>query len=101
MMRRERISTDRKGRADMLLSAAWTRVEKLLLVFVCALTLFFAIMTPPFQAPDENQHYMKAIALTQGQMFAQHRGEAVGAELPLSALAIHSVDFPTDTPRVL
>jgi uncharacterized membrane protein len=100
-MRNERVSMGRKRHADMLVSAPWTQAEKLLATFVCALTLFFAIMTPPFQAPDENQHYMKAMALTQGQMFVQNRGEAVGAELPASALAIHAIDFPTDMPDTL
>lgn len=52
------------GAADMLFAAPWSGLEKLLLALVCAATLFFAFVTPPFQAPDENQHYMKALALT-------------------------------------
>ena len=100
-MRDERISMARSRGADMLVSPPWNLAEKLLLALVCALTLFFAVITPPFQAPDENQHYMKALALTQGQVLAEREGQAVGARLPAAALAIHAVDFPTDVPDTL
>ncbi len=89
------------GTANMLFAAPWTVIETLLLTAVCIATLFFAIVTPPFQAPDENQHYMKALALTQGVVLTQQRGEAIGAELPRAALDIHDVDFPTDVPPTL
>ncbi|WP_420144960.1 DUF2142 domain-containing protein [Sphingobium sp.] len=85
----------------MELSAPWTPIENLLLAVVCAATLFFAIITPPFQAPDENQHYMKALALAQGNVLAQQEGDAIGATLPRAALHIHAVDFPTDIPPTL
>lgn len=82
----------------MLFAAPWSAAERLLLTAVCVATLFFAIVTPPFQAPDENQHYMKALSLAQGHVLTQMRGAAIGAELPRAALAIHAVDFPTDVP---
>ncbi|MBA4090018.1 MAG: hypothetical protein C0494_05410 [Sphingobium sp.] len=85
----------------MLFAAPWTPIERLLLAAVCVATLFFAIVTPPFQAPDENQHYMKALALAQGHVLTKQRGEAIGVELPRAALAIHGVDFPTDVPPIL
>jgi uncharacterized membrane protein len=88
----------RYGSADMLFAAPWSGVEKLLLAIVCVATLFFAIVTPPFQAPDENQHYMKALSLAQGNILTEQRGEAIGADLPRAALDIHAVDFPTDVP---
>ncbi|MFY9349988.1 DUF2142 domain-containing protein [Sphingobium sp.] len=89
----------RAGRpADMLFAAPWSALEKLLLALVCAATLFFAAITPPFQAPDENQHYMKALALTQGKLLTEQRGPAIGAQLPRAALDIHAIDFPTDVP---
>lgn len=91
----------RHGSTDMLFAAPWSAIEKLLLAAICAATLFFAVVTPPFQAPDENQHYMKALSLTQGRVLTEQRGEAVGAELPRAALDIHAVDFPTDVPPTL
>ncbi|MFC3441328.1 DUF2142 domain-containing protein [Sphingobium rhizovicinum] len=88
----------RRGDADMLFAAPWRAIEKLLLTAICIATVFFAIVTPPFQAPDENQHYMKALSLTQGKLLTEQRGNAIGADLPRAALDIHAVDFPTDMP---
>jgi uncharacterized membrane protein len=85
----------------MLFAAPWSLTEKLLLALIAAATLFFAAVTPPFQAPDENQHYMKALALTHGQLLAERRGDATGAELPRAALAIHAADFPTEVAPLL
>lgn len=101
IMRSERRPMGADGAADMLFAAPWSRVERLLLALVCAATLFFAAVTPPFQAPDENQHYMKALALTQGRLLSEQRGPAIGAPLPRAALEIHAVDFPTDVPPTL
>ena len=76
----------------------WSGLERLLFAAICTATLFFALVTPPFQAPDENQHYMKALSLTEGKLLTEQRGAAIGAELPRAALAIHAEDFPTDVP---
>lgn len=97
-MRNERRSMQANGRADMLFAAPWTPIEKLLLAALCLVTLFYAIVTPPFQAPDENQHYMKALAVSQGQLRTEQRGDAIGADLPRAAADIHAIDFPTDVP---
>jgi uncharacterized membrane protein len=99
-MRQERTRYVSAAGAEWLFAARWTAVEKMLLALLCAATLFYTIVTPPFQAPDENQHYMKALALTQGKLTTQARGNAIGAELPRDALAIHMLDFPTDVPPV-
>ena len=85
----------------MLFAAPWSGTEKLLLALLCLLTLFFAVITPPFQAPDENQHYMKALAVRQGDVLTKQRGPAIGTDLPRAALDIHRVDFPTDVPATV
>jgi uncharacterized membrane protein len=85
----------------MMFAPPWSLLEKLLLAVVSAATLFFALVTPPFQAPDENQHYMKALTLMQGRLLTEQRGAAIGADLPRAALDIHAVDFPTDVPPEL
>ena len=82
--------------ATILYAAPWSGLERLLLAAICAATLFFACITPPFQAPDENQHYMKALLLSEGRVLAEQRGAMIGAELPRAALDLHAVDFPTD-----
>lgn len=86
----------------MMFAAPWTPIETLLLAVLCAATLFFTVITPPFQAPDENQHYMKALALAQGDVLTRQQGAAIGIDLPRAALDIHAVDFPTDVaPTIL
>ncbi|WP_294134582.1 DUF2142 domain-containing protein [Sphingobium sp.] len=100
-MRNERIGSARAKRGDMLFAAPWSALERLLLAAICAATLFFALVTPPFQAPDENQHYMKALLLSEGGVLATQRGEAIGAQLPRAAIDLHAVDFPTDVPVTL
>ncbi|MCI4589169.1 DUF2142 domain-containing protein [Sphingobium sp. BYY-5] len=100
-MRNERRSIQQHGGADMLFAAPWSASEKLLLAVISIATFFFVIVTPPFQAPDENQHYMKALSLMQGRLLTERHGDAIGAELPRAALDIHAVDFPTDVPATL
>ncbi len=76
-------------------------MQQWLLAAICLATLFFALVTPPFQAPDENQHYMKALLLADGRVFTQTQAGMIGAELPRSALDLHATDFPTDVPPKL
>ncbi|WP_040600429.1 DUF2142 domain-containing protein [Sphingobium ummariense] len=95
-MRNERISRRHAQHADMLFVAPWAVSEKLLLLAICIATLFFAVLTPPFQAPDENQHYMKALMLSEGHVLTEQRGALIGADLPRAAVELHAIDFPTE-----
>ncbi|MDF0544380.1 DUF2142 domain-containing protein [Sphingobium sp. H39-3-25] len=76
-------------------------MERLTFALICAVTLIFAILTPPFQAPDENQHYMKALFLAEGGLMAQTQGNAIGAALSRAALDLRNVDFPAEQPGKL
>lgn len=101
-MRSERIRTRTGARsADMLLAAPWSGLERLLLAAIAIATLFCTLITPPFQAPDENQHYMKALLLSEGRVLTEQRGDLIGATLPRAAVDFHAVDFPTDVPPTL
>ena len=73
-------------------------MQSWLLALLWVATLAFAVLTPPFQAPDENQHYMKALLLSGGRVLAEQREGLIGAALPKSAVDLHAVDFPTDIP---
>jgi uncharacterized membrane protein len=46
--------------------------------------LAFAVVTPPFQVPDEPTHFYRAYALSEGEPWAQGGGEGLGAVLPAS-----------------
>ncbi|MET0249965.1 MAG: DUF2142 domain-containing protein [Sphingobium sp.] len=100
-MRDERRTMAAGARADMNVTAPWSGVERRLLAAVAAATLFFVCITPPFQAPDENQHYLRALWLAQGHVIAQKQGESVGAVLPRSATALIAQDFPVDVAPVI
>ncbi|WP_313806215.1 DUF2142 domain-containing protein [Sphingobium sp.] len=78
----------------------WTRFETLLYALIFIATLFFACVTPPFQAPDENQHYMKALLLSEGRILTAQRNAMIGAELPRAAIALHDDHFPTGASSV-
>ncbi|WP_340264984.1 DUF2142 domain-containing protein [Sphingobium mellinum] len=80
----------------MPFSVAVDPMQRWLLALICFATLAFAVMTPPFQAPDENQHYMKALLLSEGRLLAEQRQGLIGASLPRTAVDLHAVDFPTD-----
>lgn len=100
-MRNERIGMAQGARGDMLFAAPWSALEQCLLAAICLATLFFTLVTPPFQAPDENQHYMKALLLSEGGVLTTQHGEAIGAVLPRAAIDLHAVDFPTDVPATV
>jgi len=76
-------------------------VQRTLYVLICLATFLFALLTPPFQSPDESQHYLKAAQLAEGRILAEQRGRDVGAMLPASVVALHEVDFPAEEPGVL
>ena len=100
-MRNERVSVSDGRRASLPVSAPPSAIQQWLLAAIFVATLFFAVVTPPFQSPDENQHYMKALLLAEGRVFTETHGSMIGAELPRAALDLHSVDFPTDVPPVI
>jgi Predicted membrane protein (DUF2142) len=47
-----------------------------------ALYLFFALVTPPFQTPDEQQHLFRAWQLSTFQLIGERQGEVSGGHLP-------------------
>ena len=44
----------------------------------------YALITPPFQVPDEFQHFYRAYQVSEGRLTAYRQGGAVGGELPVS-----------------
>lgn len=73
-----------------------SRVQIWVARVIVVLTFFFVIVTPPFQAPDENQHYYKALSISTGQWQARKHGDLIGAWLPSADVDIHRIAFPTD-----
>jgi uncharacterized membrane protein len=46
--------------------------------------LLLAFITPPFQVPDEAQHFFRAYQLSEGQFISEVRGATAGGQLPSS-----------------
>lgn len=53
LVRHERLSISSERAMLSPITVPVTRLERWLLALVCAVTLSFAVITPPFQAPDE------------------------------------------------
>ena len=53
-----------------------------------AFGLVMLIITPPFEAPDEPHHFMRAYQISQGQLLPTFRNNKGGDELPESILLI-------------
>ena len=83
--------TGRRGRTGAGLAA---RAHRIVFAAVCAAILLFTLITPPFQAPDEDQHWYKAVLLAEGRLLAERRAGLTGADLPLDAVDLRRIDFP-------
>lgn len=46
--------------------------------------LLLVFITPPFQVPDEAQHFFRAYEISEGNLIAEVRGQTAGARLPSS-----------------
>ena len=65
---------------------SWLRSSAWELAFLAAffiLGLGFLVVTPPFQAPDENVHFLRAWHVLEGKWLGQRVGNKAGDELPL------------------
>jgi uncharacterized membrane protein len=65
------------GRADRYFLLAW-------LVIGIVAVLGMAFVTPPFQTPDEAQHYFRAYQISEGTMLADVEHGQSGGHLPVS-----------------
>ncbi len=60
-------------RLDAILSP-----RRLFLILGLAFGLLWLIITPPFQAPDENEHFLRAYQISCGKIVSDRNGEAMG-----------------------
>lgn len=59
----------------------------------------FALLTPPFQTPDEHQHLFRAFQLAHGQLIATRRGEVSGGAIAPGLLAATQRELGTVVPH--
>ena len=55
---------------------------RIFLLFAPLLYAAYALLTPPFQTPDEHQHLFRAWQLSELQLFGERRGDRAGGVLP-------------------
>src|SRR4051812_11971401 len=84
-------STTRSGAAgeDGLSALRLTATAFLLIATITGLIL--TLLTPPLQGPDEQQHFWRVYALSEGQVIPQRQVSAGGAILPKSVAALPGV----------
>jgi uncharacterized membrane protein len=56
--------------------------SRIFLVLASLLYAAYALLTPPFQTPDEHQHLFRAWQLSELHLISERRGDAVGDVLP-------------------
>lgn len=57
-------------------------IEKRFVYLSLIIGVLFMVLTPPFQAPDENNHFKKAYVISKGNFFPEIENGKVGFELP-------------------
>lgn len=71
----------RRVAASRLLSPEW-----LYLLTSIVFGTAFVCLTPPFQVPDENAHFLRALQISEGRLVSVRSGNATGDYLPSSVL---------------
>lgn len=64
-----------------------------------ALYLLFALVTPPFQTPDEQQHLFRAWQLSTFQLIGERQGEVSGGYLPPGVVRAAATELGTALPH--
>lgn len=57
-------------------------MEKIFLVLGFLFGCLFIYVIPPFQSPDEDSHFKKAYAISEGQFYASSNGKIAGLKIP-------------------
>ncbi len=70
---------------------------KVLRLVIAIAAFLYVFITPPFQVPDETQHFLKAYQLSLGRLLCIPGDGTMGDILPASIDALMSVDFPLET----
>lgn len=63
-----------------------------LIVFIFG--IFLIIITPPFQSPDERNHFFRAIHISQGNLIGEKYNNRLGGNLPILADSLAEIFEP-------
>lgn len=73
--------------------------RRMLIVAGALLYLAYALITPPFQTPDEHQHLFRAWQLAHFQLHGERRGQEAGGMLPVGLPAAAVPELGTAAPH--
>lgn len=62
--------------------------QNVFLIFALLYGLFFIIVTPPFQSPDEPEHFYRAYEISEGYFIALKQDHRIGGYLPESIVFV-------------
>jgi predicted membrane protein DUF2142 len=82
----------------------WTdlpALRRLLLIGGGLLYLAYALITPPFQTPDEHQHLFRAWQLAHFQLYGERRGGESGGMVPAGLPAAAKAELGTVVPTAI
>lgn len=79
--------------------SAWANPRRLYLWIAPWLYLAYALVTPPFQTPDEHQHLFRAWQLASFQLLGERRGAEAGGEVPTGLVAAATAELGSAVPH--
>ena len=66
--------------------------ETLFLILTCTFGLAVLFANPPFQAPDENDHFTRVFQLSEGTLVGERHGNTAGGQLPRAAVDVTNTE---------
>jgi uncharacterized membrane protein len=66
----------------------WLQPERVFAAITLSFGLAVLLLNPPFQAPDEPDHFYRAFQLSQADVLGQRHGKSAGGDLPTAAIVV-------------
>jgi len=60
--------------------------ESVFILFGLIFGVLVILITPPFQVPDEHNHFFRALQISQGDLIPPIKGQVMGAFIPVNAI---------------
>lgn len=65
--------------------------ENIFLLIALIFGFCFCVITPPFQIPDEINHFYRAYQISEGKLVGERKGNLLGGNLPRAIITITSI----------
>ena len=91
---------DRKRASFAQDNVGWLAPHRLFLLLAPLIYAFYALITPPFETPDEHQHLFRAWQISSFQFLGESRNGVSGGELPPGLVAAAKTELGTAEPHL-